>query len=98
MVFYFMLKFERAITDESLNQILDLQKRNLKKYLSEDEKDSQGFVTAEHTFEQLKKINNAEPSVIITDNGMVVAYAIAMLESAANAMTVSMICFRQSLV
>lgn len=83
-----MMKFERALTDESLLQILDLQKRNLKKYLSDVEKESQGFVTAEHTFEQLKKINDAEPCVIITDNDQVVAYAIAMLESAANEMPV----------
>lgn len=83
-----MLKFERAITDESLNQILDLQKRNLKKYLSETEKESQGFVTAEHTFEQLKKINLAEPCVVITDNNVVIAYAIAMVESAAQDMPV----------
>ena len=55
-----MMKFERALTDESLLQILDLQKRNLKKYLSDVEKESEGFVTAEHTFEQLKKINDAE--------------------------------------
>lgn len=88
MVFYFMMKFERALTDESLNQILDLQKRNLKKYLSEAEKESQGFVTAEHTFEQLKKINDAEPCVIITDNGKVIAYAIAMLENVANDMPI----------
>jgi L-amino acid N-acyltransferase YncA len=83
-----MLKFERALTDESLNQILDLQKRNLKKYLSEAEKESQGFVTAEHTFEQLKKINLAEPCVVITDNNVVIAYAIAMVESAAQDMPV----------
>ncbi|MCP9765739.1 GNAT family N-acetyltransferase [Lacihabitans soyangensis] len=83
-----MLKFERALTDESLNQILDLQKRNLKKYLSETEKESQGFVTAEHTFEQLKKINLSEPCVVITDNNIVVAYAIAMVESAAQDMPV----------
>ncbi len=83
-----MMKFERALTDESLLQILDLQKRNLKKYLSDAEKESQGFVTAEHTFEQLKKINDAEPCVIINDNGKIIAYAIAMVESAANDMPV----------
>jgi L-amino acid N-acyltransferase YncA len=83
-----MMKFKRARTDESLLQILDLQKRNLKKYLTEAEKESQGFVTAEHTFEQLKKINDAEPCVIITDNDVVVAYAIAMVESAAKDMPV----------
>jgi len=82
------MKFERAYTDEIIRQILNLQKRNLKKHLSEAEKESQGFVTAEHTFEQLKKINDAEPSVVITDNGIVVAYAIAMLENAANDMPV----------
>lgn len=83
-----MIKFERALTDESLLRILDLQKRNLKKNLSGAEKESQGFVTAEHTFEQLKKINEAEPCVIITDNGHVIAYAIAMLENAVKDMPV----------
>jgi hypothetical protein len=47
-----------------------LQKRNLKKYFSEAEKESQEFVTAEHTFEQLKKINDAEPCVVIRVNGL----------------------------
>jgi len=84
----FIMKFERAYSDESIRQILNLQNRNLKKHLSDAEKESQGFVTAEHTFEQLKKINDAEPSVVITDNGIVVAYAIAMLESAAKDMPV----------
>jgi ribosomal protein S18 acetylase RimI-like enzyme len=83
-----MMKFERATTDESLKQILDLQRRNLKKYLSDAEIESQGFVTAEHTFEQLKKINDAEACVVITDNGVVVAYAIAMLESSVTDMPV----------
>ncbi|MDP1815008.1 MAG: GNAT family N-acetyltransferase [Leadbetterella sp.] len=86
--FLFIMKFERAYSDESIRQILNLQKRNLKKHLSDAEKESQGFVTAEHTFEQLKNINDAEPSVVITDNGIVVAYAIAMLESAAKDMPV----------
>lgn len=82
------MKFERALTDENLLQILDLQKRNLKKNLSDSEKETQGFVTAEHTFEQLKKINEAEPCLIITNNNVVVAYAIAMVESAAKDMPV----------
>lgn len=86
--FCLKMKFERAYTNESIRQILELQKQNLKKYLSETERESQGFVTAEHTFEQLKKINDAEPCVIITDHNKVVAYAIAMLESAAQGMPV----------
>lgn len=64
----FYAEIRRALTDESLIQILDLQ--ILKKYLSDSEKESQGFVTAEHTFEQLKKINDAEPSVVIRINGL----------------------------
>ena len=83
-----MMKFERALTDRRLNQILDLQKRNLKKYLSDSERKSQGFLTAEHTFEQFKKINDAEPCVVIVDKGIVVAYTIAMLESATTDMPV----------
>ncbi|MCP9767874.1 GNAT family N-acetyltransferase [Lacihabitans sp. LS3-19] len=83
-----MIKLERAVTDDNILQILDLQKRNLKKNLSEEDIQSQGFVTAEHTFEQLKKINDLESTIIATDNGKVIAYAIAMKREAGEGMEV----------
>lgn len=83
-----MIKLERALTDESILQILDLQRKNLKKNLSAEEVQTQGFVTAEHTFEILKKINDLEPTIIATDNGRVVAYAIAMRREAGEGMEV----------
>jgi ribosomal protein S18 acetylase RimI-like enzyme len=85
---FFMIKFERAITDDSLWQILDLQKRNLRKNLSEEEIKSQGFLTAEHSFEALKQINDTEPAIVATHHGKVIAYAIAMKKEAAVGMTV----------
>ena len=83
-----MMKFERATSDDSLWQILDLQKRNLRKNLTEEEIKTQGFLTAEHSFEALKKINDAEPAIVATHNGIVIAYAIAMKKEAADGMTV----------
>jgi GNAT superfamily N-acetyltransferase len=73
-----MIRFERASKIEHLDQILDLQKQNLKQNLSLEQQTSQGFVTAQHTFEELKKINDAENAMIVTDDSGVVAYAIAM--------------------
>lgn len=83
-----MMKLERAITDLQIQQILDLQQQNLKKNLSSEEVLTQGFVTAEHNFGQLKRINDAEPSIIATENGQLVAYAIAMRQDLAKDMPV----------
>jgi len=83
-----MIKFERAVEDQSLVQILKLQSQNLKENLSQEERDSQGFVTAKHTFEQLKEINLKENAVIATSYGKVIAYAIAMRRETGKGMPV----------
>ena len=68
-----------ASTDSHLNQILDLQQQNLPKVLDADEKQSQGFVTVEHTFDLLKQMNSPYPHAIALSNNQVVGYALAML-------------------
>jgi L-amino acid N-acyltransferase YncA len=83
-----MIIFERAIDDQSLVQILELQRQNLKENLSQEERDSQGFVTAKHTFKQLKEINLKENAVIATSDGKVIAYAIAMKRETGKGMPV----------
>lgn len=67
-------------TDEDLLQILDLQKRNLPKNLSQEEINREGFVTVSHSFEDLKKMNGYEQSIIAKENNTVVAYLLAMTE------------------
>lgn len=65
--------------DDDVRGILALQQKNLKKNLSPEQIQSQGFVTVEHQFLVLKAMNNAQPSVIVKDDDTVVAYCLAML-------------------
>jgi predicted GNAT superfamily acetyltransferase len=66
-----------AVSEEELNQIIELQKKNLKENLSPKEKESQGFVTAEYSLSYLKEVNDLSPAVILKAT-KVVGYAIAV--------------------
>lgn len=77
-----MVQIKRVDTEEEIVGIKDLQMRNHKSILSQEEMSSQGFVTAEYSIDFLKKMNEAEPSVIAVDaQGQVVGYAIASPKS-----------------
>lgn len=65
--------------DDDVRGILALQQKNLKKNLTPEQIQSQGFVTVEHQFLVLKAMNDAQPSVIVKDGDTVVAYCLAML-------------------
>ena len=66
-------------TDDDVRGILALQQKNLKKNLTLEQIQSQGFLTVEHKFSVLKAMNDAQPSVIVKDGDIVVAYCLAML-------------------
>ncbi|MDZ7934165.1 MAG: GNAT family N-acetyltransferase [Emticicia sp.] len=66
-------------SDDDVRGILALQQKNLKKNLTPEQIQSQGFVTVEHQFSVLKAMNDAQPSVIVKDGETVVAYCLAML-------------------
>jgi len=57
--------------DGELEQILELQRRNLA--FSKD-----GFVTVRHTFDILRTFHEAMPSVVARHDGNVIGYALAM--------------------
>lgn len=76
-----MLLVTTADTEKDLQGILTLQKENLAHRLPEDEINSQGFVTVDHTFEQLQKMNAIEKHIIAKDNDKVVGYILAMTEN-----------------
>jgi hypothetical protein len=59
--------------------IIALQQQNLRKKLSQETIESQGFVTVEHEYSVLKAMNDAQPSVIAKDGETVVGYCLAML-------------------
>jgi predicted GNAT superfamily acetyltransferase len=72
--------FSLSHTDQDLAQILELQKLNLPQFLSHDEIIREGFVTVNHGFEDLKKMNSYEQSVIAKENDKVIAYLLAMTQ------------------
>lgn len=66
-------------SDADVQGIIDLQQANLKRNLTPEAIESQGFVTLEHSFEVMKIMNAASPSIIAKDGDKVVGYAIVML-------------------
>jgi GNAT superfamily N-acetyltransferase len=71
-----IIKFSK---DESILQdILDLQRINLRTNLHPDEIDSQGFLYVQHTYDSLKKICATEPAVIALDGEKLAGYALCM--------------------
>lgn len=73
-----MIIYTRANSKNDLEGILNLQKRNLPPSLTNDEIQSQGFVTVDHSYEQLKTLNDYEKHVIAKENEKVVGYLLAM--------------------
>lgn len=68
-----------ASTDHHLQQILQLQKINLPRSLTKEERIQEGFVTVDHDFDTLKKMNTPYPHTIALDGNIVVGYALVML-------------------
>ena len=76
--------YGRASLDEELYQILKLQKQNLPDSLSLSEREREGFLTVDHTFEILSKMNDCCPHIIAKHDGKVVGYALCMHPKFAN--------------
>ena len=75
------LRYCTATTDEELAQILTLQQANHASSLSEADAARDGFVTVMHSFEMIKKMNQAAPQIIAKDDDAVIGYALVMLRS-----------------
>lgn len=73
-----MITFEKATSKEDLNQILELQRKNLPAHISSEERKKEGFVTVSHTFEILKAMNDVCPHIIAKSDGVVIGYALCM--------------------
>ncbi len=79
-----MITYERVSKVDELVQILALQKKNMAKGLSKEELLKEGFITVDHTYDILKKMNDACPHIIAKDGEAVVGYALVMLRSFRN--------------
>src|SRR4030095_11635360 len=73
-----MIVYTTANSKNDLEGILNLQKRNLASSLTKAEIQSQGFVTVDHSYEQLARLNDYEKHVIAKENEKVVGYLLAM--------------------
>ena len=73
-----MIVYTTANSKNDLRGILTLQKINLPASLTKDELESQGFVTVDHSYDQLKQLNDFERHVIAKDNEKVIGYLLAM--------------------
>jgi GNAT superfamily N-acetyltransferase len=71
-----------AANDAELAGILELQRANLAPALSAEEVASQGFVTATHSLEILRRMHALAPSVLAVSGGRVIGYALVMLREA----------------
>ncbi|RPG30057.1 MAG: GNAT family N-acetyltransferase [Muricauda sp. TMED12] len=73
-----MVVYKQADTLQELEQILDLQQRNLPKNISQEESTKEGFVTVEHTMDVLQAMNEVCGHIIAVDEDQIVGYALCM--------------------
>ena len=75
-----MVSIKLAQEVSELEGILALQRRNLKRCLSESEADEQGFLIAEYNLAYLQQMQAQRPSVVAVDDGRVVGYALVVTQ------------------
>jgi RimJ/RimL family protein N-acetyltransferase len=69
---------------EELQQILALQRQNLRGVNTETEEKEQGFVTLTHSIEILQQMHRIEPSIIAKDNETLAGFALVMPKECSN--------------
>lgn len=74
-----MVTYCLATTDDEIRGILALQQQNLARHLTTEQILSQGFVTVEHDFPLLQRMNDTEGSIIAKDDNKVIGYCLAMI-------------------
>ncbi len=70
---------KQVSSDEEVVGIRELQVQNLKKLISAEEAEKEGFVTCDYTVDFLRKMNSICPSVIAKDGDRVVGYTLALV-------------------
>ena len=72
------IHFTTVSTSAEVQQILDLQQKNLAPALSAETMASQGFLTVRHDPAVLQRMNEAAPAVIAKDGDQLAGYALVM--------------------
>ncbi len=78
--FFMELVYKTVSHPLQLRRILELQQLNLPNNISPQEKFKEGFVTVEHDYNLLQKMNSPFPHIIAVDNDIIIAYALVMLK------------------
>jgi hypothetical protein len=73
-----MLLAKTVSHSKELRQILDLQQLYLRGKSDRQKEHRHGFLTVEHTLAILKQMHRLEPSIIVTHQGQLAGYALAM--------------------
>ncbi|OQD44447.1 GNAT family N-acetyltransferase [Croceivirga radicis] len=73
-----MIHYTQVSSEDEIFQIKALQQNNLAKNIAVEEAAEQGFVTVEHTLEELKLLNSEHPHTIAKIDTEVVGYALSM--------------------
>ncbi|WP_234735515.1 GNAT family N-acetyltransferase [Tellurirhabdus bombi] len=73
-----MLVITQAQTEQDLQGILDLQRRNLRRLIEADTAHSQGFLVSEYDIPFLKKMAEIEPGIIAKDGDTVAGYCLPL--------------------
>ncbi len=71
-----MITYSTAKSSSDLNQILELQKANLKSSISLEEYQKEGFVTLEHDFVLLEELNDPYPHIVAMNEKEIIGYAL----------------------
>lgn len=72
------VRYKQAETMEELEQILGLQRKNLAKTLSREEREREGFVTVEHNRQLLREMNRECGHIIALAGEELIGYALYM--------------------
>ncbi|NAY91948.1 GNAT family N-acetyltransferase [Muricauda sp. JGD-17] len=73
-----MIIYKQVSSQKELQQILELQRKNLKNVLSVSEREVDGFLTVEHTMDILQEMNDECAHIIAMEGGRLVGYALCM--------------------
>ena len=84
-----------ATTDEHLQGILDLQRRNHVQAVPADVQSREGFVYVEHTLPLLERMRAASPQAVALHDGRVVGYCLSLPPSLRDAVPVLAPMFEQ---
>jgi hypothetical protein len=76
-----MIGYTVTKNDKDLSEILEVQTANRPENLTQEELQREGFVSAHHDLEILRKMHEAYPHIIAKDGYRVVACALVVLRS-----------------